>query len=74
VSALVVVAGAFLLSCWRPRWAWCWAVIVGGFIPLIEIADGGNAGSLLALALAAVAAAAGWLSARLVTALRPSRG
>ena len=37
-TALLVVSACILLGLLRPRWPWRWVVVVGGFIPLTELA------------------------------------
>jgi hypothetical protein len=71
MSALFIFAATVALGCWRPRLAWCWALAVGGFVPLIEISGDGDGGSLLALGVAAMGAGIGWLMAHGTAALRP---
>ena len=59
ITAVVIalVAGAF--GALTPRLAWLSGLLVGGIVPLIEIPWQHNAGSLLALMIAEVAAYAG---------------
>jgi hypothetical protein len=63
VTALAVLVVSGALAFWEPRFAWCSALLVGGFIPLIE-GRGGNDGSILALVVAAVGSAVGYFAAR----------
>jgi hypothetical protein len=37
-TALLVLMACMLLGVLRPRWPWRWVVVVGGFIPLTELA------------------------------------
>jgi hypothetical protein len=37
-TALLVLASCMLLGVLRPRWPWRWVVVVGGLIPLTELA------------------------------------
>jgi hypothetical protein len=37
-TALLVLMACMLLGLLRPRWPWRWAVVVGMFIPLTELA------------------------------------
>jgi hypothetical protein len=55
--AVLLASGVFAL--WIPRRWWLWAILVGAWVPLVEIIRGGNAASLLALAFAAAGAAIG---------------
>jgi len=38
LTALLVLASCMLLGTLRPRWPWRWVVVVGGFVPLTELA------------------------------------
>jgi len=37
-TALLVTASCMFLGLLRPRWPWRWVVIVGGLVPLTELA------------------------------------
>lgn len=37
-TALLVLSSCLLLGMLRPRWPWRWILIVGGFVPLTELA------------------------------------
>ncbi len=37
-TALLVLMACMLLGLLRPRWPWRWVVVVGGFVPLAELA------------------------------------
>ena len=52
VSALLIASGIAGLV--KPRHAWRWAMLVGGWTPLIEITRNGSYGALAALAFAFV--------------------
>ena len=59
-----IIVGAIVLSCaslgaLAPERPWLWALAVGIWIPIFEIAPGGNFGALLALAFAFAAAYGG---------------
>ena len=61
-GALALGAGtAAYLGRDRP---WLWALLVGLPTPVLEIASSGAAGSVLALAFAAIGAAMGWVARR----------
>ncbi len=55
---------SFALSVWSPRYAWLWALLIGGFVPLFE----GPGAPLVALAFAGAGALAGVGSRRLAAA------
>jgi hypothetical protein len=38
LTALLVLIACMLLGLLRPRWPWRWVVVVGGFVPLAELA------------------------------------
>jgi TctA family transporter len=38
LTALLVVVSCMMLGTLRPRWPWRWVLVVGGFIPLTELA------------------------------------
>jgi hypothetical protein len=63
VGALLAATGAFGLI--HPRNAWLWALAVGIWIPVLNIAQTHNAGSILALAFAFAGAYAGAFGRRL---------
>jgi len=70
-----VTAGLILLTCGgfaalRPARPWLWAVAVGGWIPLLEIASSGNYGSLLALAVSFLGAYSGALVVKTIRLFR----
>jgi hypothetical protein len=37
-TALLVLMACMLLGLLRPRWPWRWVVVVGGFVPVAELA------------------------------------
>ena len=37
-TALLVLASCMLLGTLSPRWPWRWVLVVGGFVPLTELA------------------------------------
>jgi hypothetical protein len=46
------------------RWPWLIALLVGGFVPLIEIPRGGESGPLFALLFAGIGAGVGYMLGR----------
>ena len=71
VTAVAVLVASASLALWIPRRWWLWAMLVGAWVPLVEIIQAGNAVSLLALALAGAGAAIG---AAVSPARRPATG
>ncbi len=63
VGALLV--GSFLISAASGRRPWLWAILVGGWVPVVEFGIGGNAASFIALVFAFVGAYTGNGVARL---------
>jgi hypothetical protein len=37
-TALLVLAACMMLGLWRRHWPWRWVLVVGGFVPLTELA------------------------------------
>jgi hypothetical protein len=72
ITAGLLVVAAFASAAISGRRPWLWALLVGGWIPLIEIAGSGQASALLALLFAAGGALAGYSLARVIP--NPSRG
>jgi len=64
VGLLVLVCAGF--GALQPARAWLWALAVGIWLPLVEIALTGHLGSLVAIAIAFAGAYAGALARRLV--------
>lgn len=62
VGALLVTS--FVMALISGRRPWLWALLVGVWTPLVELVGGGELASLVALAVAGVGAAGGYLSAR----------
>ena len=56
VTTLLIVVAAALVAAASGRRPWLWGVLIGGWIPLVEIPAGGSSASLLALGFALVAA------------------
>lgn len=56
VLAMLVLISSFGLACVTPRWAWCWALLIGGGIWLNGTIAHHNYGSVLALIFAFVGA------------------
>ena len=65
VGAIVISCG--LLGILGPRRPWLWALVVGAWIPIFNIALGHNYGSLLALLFAFAGAYAGMAFRKLLT-------
>ena len=72
ITAVLLVAAAFASTVLAGRRPWLWAVLVGGWIPMLEIPSSGQPGSAVALLFSAAGALAGYALARL--AREPSRG
>ena len=66
VTAFAVLAASFVLGALAPQRPWAIALVVGVWIPLFGIVTRANYCSLLALALAFVAAYAGMLLRRVI--------
>ena len=49
ILVLAVALAAFVFGALEPRYPWLWALLIGGIIPLINIASGGGFPSLLVL-------------------------
>jgi hypothetical protein len=62
-AGVQLLAGGAMAFLGRDR-PWLWALLVGLPTPVIEIAEGGSTGALLALAFAGIGAASGWALAR----------
>lgn len=61
-TALMLVSGSFAFVAGRRPWLW--ALLVGAWVPALEIPGTAGAASLLALAFAAFGAACGYFAAR----------
>ena len=72
ITAVLLALTAFAVAAAAGRRPWLWALLVGAWTPLLEILASGATGSLLALAIAAVGAFAGYGLARLL--VRPAEG
>ena len=64
ILALAIVVAAAAFGAVEPRYPWLWAVLIGGFVPLIDIGGGGQWPSILTLAFAFAGAYFGSLSRR----------
>ena len=64
ITAVLLISVAAAAAAISGTGPWLWAVLVGAWTPLIEIASGGSTGSLLALVLAGLGAAVGFLARR----------
>jgi hypothetical protein len=69
ILAVMIATASAAFGAIEPRYAWLWALLIGGFIPLVNIATTENFGSLLALAFAFAGAYFGPLT-RLATSKR----
>ncbi len=67
VTAVLVITVAAVAAAIGGTRPWLWAILVGGWTPLVEIAEGGSTGSLLALVFAGAGAAIGYFAARSLT-------
>jgi hypothetical protein len=56
--ALLLVAG--VVAALAGRRPWLWALLVGAWTPLVELANGQGSGAILALGFAVVGASAGY--------------
>ena len=66
VTAILLVLAAFASAALSGRRPWLWALLVGGWIPLLEIPSSGQLGPAVALLFAASGAIAGYGLAHLV--------
>ena len=66
ITAILLAVAAGLLAAASGRRPWLWAILVGIWVPLLEIPAGGSVASLLALAIAAFGAVVGHGLARLL--------
>ena len=66
ISAVAVLAASGLLAVMQPRRPWLWALVVGLWIPALNIATHHNYGSLLALLVAGAGAYGGAFAGRVV--------
>jgi len=64
ITAGALAGAALVVAAIHGRRPWLWALLIGAPTPVVELATGGNTGSLLALGFAAIGAAGGWLLAR----------
>ncbi len=67
VGAIILVAAALGLA--HPARAWVWALLVGGWVPIIGLFQRNNYASLLALGFAFVGAYVGVLGRRVLRSL-----
>ena len=65
ISAVALLGGCALLGAVDPARPWRWALLVGLWIPVLNVAVSRNYGSLLALAVAFVGAYLGSFAGRL---------
>src|SRR4051794_3638136 len=56
LTAAALLACSALLGAVEPRRPWLWALAIGVWLPLVEIAGSHNAGSLIGLVLAFIGA------------------
>ena len=74
VTAGLLVLAAAVAAGISGRRPWLWAVLVGGWTPLVEILRGAGLAPLIALAFSAAGAAAGYLVARLAARTPTAQG
>ncbi len=67
ITVGLIVITCILLGLARPQQAWVWALLVGGWVPVLNIVLHHNYGSVLALAFAFVGAYAGAYGRGLLT-------
>jgi hypothetical protein len=72
ITAALLLLASFVSAALSGRRPWLWALLVGAWVPLVEIPGSGQSGSLGALLFAAIGALAGYGLARLV--LAPTEG
>jgi hypothetical protein len=72
ITAALLALAAFVVAAVSGRRPWLWALLVGVWTPLAEMPSSGATGSLLALAIAAIGAFAGFGLVRLL--VRPAEG
>lgn len=72
ITAALLALAAFVVAAVSGRRPWLWALLVGVWTPLLEIPSTGATGSLLALAIAAIGAFAGYGLVSLL--VRPAEG
>jgi hypothetical protein len=65
IVASLILAGAAFAFLGR-RLPWLWALLIGAWVPLLEMSGSAGGASLAALAFAAIGAGVGWGLARLV--------
>ena len=66
ITAVLLFATAFVVAAVAGRRPWLWALLVGGWTPLLEVTTAGAAGSLIAMVIAALGAGAGYGLARVI--------
>ena len=66
ITAALLVLAAFASAAISGRRPWLWALLVGGWVPLVETLGSGQASALLALLFAAGGALAGYSLARVI--------
>jgi hypothetical protein len=64
VTAAMLLLASALVAGLSSRWPWLWALLVGAWVPILEIRGGSGLGSLSALPIAALGALAGYAVAR----------
>ncbi len=72
ITAVLLLLASFVSAALSGRRPWLWALLVGVWVPVVEIPGTGQPGSLGALLFAAIGAFAGYGLARLV--LAPTEG
>ncbi len=72
ITAVLLMLASFVSAALSGRRPWLWALLVGAWVPLVEIPGTGQPSSVGALLFAAIGALAGYGVARLVPA--PTKG
>jgi hypothetical protein len=66
ITAVLLAVAAGLVAAASGRRPWLWAILVGIWVPVVEIPATGGTGPILALAFAGIGALAGYGFARLL--------
>jgi hypothetical protein len=66
ILVLAIALATFVFGAIEPRYPWLWALLIGGIIPLVNIATGGGFPSLLVLVFSFAGAYLGSFSRRML--------